>query len=135
MFFMTLFFNERDYSVIFSNPHWKNGIARFTTVSRLPLCVFRLKKKTFVVKNDPLVLNFWKTNNDRLKKSIVFEIFLSLINMYSIVNKGSSLTIVNEGLSLTILNETKNFTKRSFWKKMTCNFIECRLIWRYKVVG
>ena len=47
--------------------------------------------------------------------------------MLTIVNKGSSLTIVNAGLSLTIVNDTTNFKKRSFLKKVTANFIECRL--------
>ena len=46
------------------------------------------------------------------------------------------LTIVNEGLSLTIVNETTHFIKTVvFWKKITCNFIECRLTWSLKVVG
>ena len=54
--------------------------------------------------------------------------------MLTIVNEGSSLTIGNEGLSLTIVNETTNFIKtvvfgkkQSFLKKITHNFMECRL--------
>ncbi len=56
---------------------------------------------------------------------------LTIVNEGSsltIVNERSSLTIVNEGLSLTIVNETTNFIKTVvFGKKITCNFIECRL--------
>ena len=46
------------------------------------------------------------------------------------------LTIVNGGSSLTIVNETTNFIKTVvFGKKVTCNFIECRLTWSLTVVG
>jgi len=96
---------------------------------------FRFRKKTNVFKNDPLVLNFYKTNSDRFwkpsfllkrfatvfytivfKKTIVFEkndrfwknILLTI--MLTIVNEGSSLTIVNEESSLTIVNERFSLT-------------------------
>jgi len=60
---------------------------------------------------------------------MVFEKFFVLTIMLTIVNEGSSLTIVNKGLSLTIVNETTKFINDRFWKKITCNFIECRLTW------
>ena len=48
--------------------------------------------------------------------------------MLTIINERSSLTIVNEGLSLSIVNETTNFIRMVvFEKKITGNFIECRL--------
>ena len=53
--------------------------------------------------------------------------------MLTIVNEGSLLTNVNDGLLVTLVNKTTNFiksvvlNKRSFLKKNTCNFIECRL--------
>ena len=64
-------------------------------------------EKTIVVKNDPLILNFYKMNNDRFYKNdqrlffmIVFKKRsfkkLSLINLLTIVKKGLSLTIVKE---------------------------------------
>jgi len=38
-------------------------------------------------------------------------------------------------LSLTIVNETTNFIKTVvFGKKITCNFIECRLTWSLTVM-
>ena len=56
---------------------------------------------------------------------------LTIVNEKSsltIVNEGSLLTIANEGLSLTIVNEMTKFIKTVvFGKKVTCNFIECRL--------
>ena len=48
--------------------------------------------------------------------------------MLTIVNEESSLKIVKEGLPLTIVDEMTKFIKNGhFWKKVTCNFIECRL--------
>ena len=48
--------------------------------------------------------------------------------MLTIIKEGSLLTIVNAVLSLTIVNYTTNVIKTVvFEKKVTCNFIECRL--------
>ena len=52
--------------------------------------------------------------------------------MLTIVNEEPSLTIVNDGLSLKIVTETTN---GRFLKKITCNFIECRLTWSFTFVG
>ena len=64
---------------------------------------------------------------------------LTIVNEGSslkIVNEGSSLTIVNEELLLTIVNETTNFIETVvFGKKITCNFIECRLTGSLTIVG
>ena len=55
---------------------------------------------------------------DCLKK-LSFLNFFSLINKFTIINKGSSLTIVNEESPLTIVNGTTNFIKTAvFWKKL-----------------
>ena len=64
---------------------------------------------------------------------------LTIVNQGStltIVNEGSLLTITTKGLLLTLVNETTNFMKRLvFGKKITFNFIECRLMWSLAVVG